>query len=216
MIASADIPSPPPEKYYPRENRMALKKNFALQISDSHGVKSILGVAMTKSGVWTNGVGSYHAYGQDLTGENDPKQNPYVFESELISPYATLQPNEEYHYHFLWFATNVGAGETQIKDCSEAGIILSDLQTTIVSENDKQVELQLSGKFGVFYPGRLVLQAQDSEGKTLAEEILQQEVSPLQAVHLQNKQVTIPTTTSALKLLIRHPSLAQEKTLTGI
>ncbi len=51
MIASADIPSPPPEKYYPRENRMALKKNFALQISDSHGVKSILGVAMTKSGV---------------------------------------------------------------------------------------------------------------------------------------------------------------------
>ncbi|GAP72273.1 hypothetical protein SAMD00024442_29_2 [Candidatus Symbiothrix dinenymphae] len=35
--------------------------------------------------VWTNGVGSYHAYGQDLTGENDPKQNPYVFPDFVIT-----------------------------------------------------------------------------------------------------------------------------------
>jgi hypothetical protein len=166
--------------------------------------------------VWTNGTGSYHAYGQDFTGENDPEQNPYIFESEIISPYATLQPDEEYHCHFRWFATNAGAGETQIQDCSEAGIILSELQTTVVSKDDKQLEIQLTGKFGVFYPGELVLKAQDSEGKTLAEEILQQDVSPLQAVNLQKKPVTIPAAASALKLIIRHPALSSEKTLTFI
>jgi hypothetical protein len=166
--------------------------------------------------VWTNGTGQYHAYHQDITAENDPKQNPYVMESEIISPYATLQPNEEYHYHFRWFATNVGAGETQIKDCTEAGIILSELQTTVLSKNDKQLEIQLTGKFGVFYPGQLVVKAQNSEGETLTEKILQQDVSPLQAVDLQNKQIAIPEATSALKLIIRHPSLPQEKTLTVI
>jgi hypothetical protein len=163
--------------------------------------------------VWTNGTGQYHAYHQDIIAENDPKNNPYVMESEIISPYATLQPDEEYHYHFRWFASNVGAGETQIKDCSEAGIILSEPQTTVLSKNDKQMEIQLTGKFGVFYPGQLVVKAQDSEGKTLAEEILQQEVSPLQAVHLQKKPITIPAAASTLNLVIRHPSLPQEKTL---
>jgi hypothetical protein len=166
--------------------------------------------------VWTNGTGQYHAYHQDIIAENNPKRNPYIMESEIISPYATLQPNEEYHYHFRWFATNVGVGETQIKDCSEAGIILSEPQSTVISKNDKQIEIQLTGKFGVFYPGQLVLKAQDSEGKTLTEEILQQNVSPLQAVNLQSKQITIPAATSALKLILRHPSLPQEKMMTII
>ena len=46
---------------------------------------------------WHNGRGSFRAWGKDNVMKDDPKENPCVFESELISPFARLQPGAELH-----------------------------------------------------------------------------------------------------------------------
>jgi len=39
-----------------------------------------------------NGAGQIHAYNRDMVMPADPAENPYVFESEVLSPYAGYQP----------------------------------------------------------------------------------------------------------------------------
>ena len=41
---------------------------------------------------WHNGVGKIHAYNKDIVLAAKPAENPYVFESELLSPFAQLAP----------------------------------------------------------------------------------------------------------------------------
>ncbi|KAA6300171.1 MAG: hypothetical protein EZS26_003687 [Candidatus Ordinivivax streblomastigis] len=163
--------------------------------------------------VWTNGIGRYHAFGQDMAGENDPTQNPYILESEILSPYASLKPNEEYHWSFRWFATNLGEGETRIWNCMEAGVIASEPKAIILAKNGGHLDIQLSGKFGVFYPGKLVAEVLNSKGKTLTEVVLKEDISPLHPVRLQNMDMKVPLEGAVLKLNILHPSLSARKTL---
>jgi hypothetical protein len=166
--------------------------------------------------VWTNGVGSYHAYGQDMVSANDPEQNPYVFESEILSPYAALQPQEEYQWHFRWFSCNIGTGETQISDCTEAGVLTDKPQLVLYAQDVRQQNTRLTGTFGVFYPGQLVLTALNREGKTLSESIIRESITPLQPVCIRNRQIKVPVETSVVKLVIRNPAFSSEKTLAFI
>ena len=39
---------------------------------------------------------------------DDRAKNPYVFESEVLSPYARLQSGESYSWRYGWYACRIG------------------------------------------------------------------------------------------------------------
>ena len=106
--------------------------------------------------VWTNGVGSFYAWGKTNTMPNNPEQNPYLVESETISPYALLKPNEKYEYKYQWFTTNIG-GDFPVIDVKE-NVIISELN---ISTNGKEVEVQ--ARLASFSKGELIVKSGEKE-----------------------------------------------------
>ena len=98
---------------------------------------------------WHNGLGRIYAYNKWLEMANDPRENPYVFESELLSPFARLQPGKSYTWRYQWSACRIG-GDFPVIGCSDAGLISQPL--TARRNGDR---LRLQGRFGVFHLGRL-------------------------------------------------------------
>ena len=58
--------------------------------------------------VWTQGFGSFYAWGKINTMPDDVSENPYLVECETISPFAKLLPGEKFNYRYQWFTTNIG------------------------------------------------------------------------------------------------------------
>ena len=54
---------------------------------------------------WLNGAGKIHAYNRDMVMPADAAENPYVFESEVLSPFAQLEPGQSYTWRYDWYAT---------------------------------------------------------------------------------------------------------------
>lgn len=75
---------------------------------------------------WLNGVGRIHAYGRDIEMSANPLENPYVFESEVLSPFAGLAPGQSYCWRYEWLATHVG-GDFPVVDCPAAGVVCAPL-----------------------------------------------------------------------------------------
>jgi hypothetical protein len=107
-------------------------------------------------------VGRIHAYGKDLPQPDDPQQNPYVFESEMLSPFAQLEPGQSYTWQYRWFATNLG-GDQPAVDCTELALVSEPL-----SAQRDGAQFRLRGRFGVFERGRVEVVALDAAGCTLA------------------------------------------------
>ena len=125
---------------------------------------------------WHNGLGRIHAFNKEMVMAADAAENPYVFESEVLSPFAQLEPGESYTWDYQWYATNIG-GDFPVLGCSDAGLVAVPLSA--VFSGDK---LQLAGRFGVFGPGRLDAELLTSEGRTLQRLPVVSEVSPLRPV----------------------------------
>ena len=127
---------------------------------------------------WHNGIGSIFAYNETMAMSDNPNENAYVFESEVLSPFAKLQPGQEYTYHYEWYAAKIPA-EMGVIDCTKAGVICRPLIAKLEGDT-----LNVTGTFGVFYDGTISISAIDNKGnliKTLATDI---KVSPLKAVVL--------------------------------
>ena len=45
---------------------------------------------------------------------DDPAETPYMIESEICSPLATVKPGESYSFHVDWYAAKIG-GRDRIK-----------------------------------------------------------------------------------------------------
>ena len=127
---------------------------------------------------WLNGVGSFRAWGKENIMTDDPVRNPYVFESELLSPFAALSPGQSYTWQYEWCTCNIG-GDYPVIACSDAGVVLAPLVAKA-----SQGSLQLFGRFGVFLPGRLQAVFFDARGRRLRTMDLQVPVSPLHALIL--------------------------------
>jgi len=127
---------------------------------------------------WLNGLGRIHAYNKDIDFPANSTDNPYVFESEVLSPYAQLAPGESYTYKYQWLSTNIG-GDYPVVDCTDAVVVCEPL---IASREEDQ--LRLKGRFGVFAPGSLRLSLYDNKGKKILTRILEEKVSPLKPVLL--------------------------------
>jgi hypothetical protein len=121
---------------------------------------------------WHNGVGSIFAYNETMVMPDSPKENAYVFESEVLSPFAKLQPGQRYTWDYEWFSTQVG-GDFPVVDCTPTGVICQPLRA---SKTDTGILLE--GRLGVFFKGSLVAHYLDASGKQVGSEVLTK-VNPL-------------------------------------
>ena len=110
---------------------------------------------------WHNGTGKIHAYNKDMTLSSNPAENPFVFESEVLSPLVRLSPGESYTWHYEWFAANIG-GDFPVIGCNDTGVIAGPLQAKRTDDG-----WRLTGRFGVFLSGRPLIQWRDSRDGTL-------------------------------------------------
>ena len=144
---------------------------------------------------WLNGLGSFHAWGKDNVMPDDPVKNPFVFESEVLGPFAGLQPGESVTWKYEWFATSIGGGNQEVTACTSTGVVAESLRATVEAG-----QVRLAGRFGVFAKGRLALLFLDDQKRVLAKKDLAEAVSPLGPVIL-NDIAKLPEGTESIHLV---------------
>jgi len=144
---------------------------------------------------WHNGVGRIYAYNKWLEMADDPQENPYVFESEVLSPFARLLSGESYTWNYDWYACRIG-GDFPVVDCSDVGVVSKPLACRPVGGR-----LRLTGRFGVFCPGRLVLNAYNESRQIVATELVDGDVTPTSPV-LLDRVFRLPTEASRVALVL--------------
>jgi hypothetical protein len=126
---------------------------------------------------------------------DDPKKNPYILESEVLSPYATLGPGEEYAFPVYWSPTRV---PNPVRNAVFAGAVSEPLSGKVDAGHVK-----LKGVFGVFTPGTLEAVFYSVMGEELGHESLQT-VDPREVVRV-DKSVAIPAEAFRVSVLVRDP-----------
>jgi len=144
---------------------------------------------------WHNGPGRIWAYNKWLEMPADPAKNPYVFESEVLSPFARLDPGEDYTWSYDWFACRIG-GDFPVVDCNDVGVVSERLSVRVDGGRAR-----LRGRLGVFHRGRLVLEAADDKAKVLGRKILKATVSPLGAIVL-DEAIDLPPGTRRVAVVL--------------
>ena len=91
----------------------------------------------------------------------DPDASPYYLEAEINSPLCRLRPGESCALETEWFPTRSGG---EFHGLTDAGILIRPLRAT-ATQNGK---ISLSGSFGVFYSGHLIVHLYDEHGHPLA------------------------------------------------
>ena len=112
---------------------------------------------------WCNGLGEFVAWGKVNKMPEDPKDNPYLMETEILSPFASLQPGQSYTFHYDWYAAKVPA-DSAVIGCSDVGVTCEVLSAAI--RNNRFV---VKGGFGVFYKGDCRLMLLDKNGDKVKE-----------------------------------------------
>lgn len=101
----------------------------------------------TSATVWLNGAGKF-VCGTNIAEITEAEaEQARLLESEIISPYALLQPGESYTFRNDWFAARIG-GNYPVRDCTAVGVTCEPL--TAKSAGGL---LRVAGRFGVFYTG---------------------------------------------------------------
>jgi len=144
---------------------------------------------------WNDGPGTISRGPWDQTLADDPKKTPYFLESEVLSPYATLDPGEEYLFTVHWSPTSV---VNPIVDAAWAGAVSEPLTAKAEGGGDS---IRLMGVFGVFTPGTLIASFYSPMGEELGHDTLQS-VDPRQVVRL-NKSVPLPKDTFRVSISVR-------------
>lgn len=153
--------------------------------------------------VWTNGLGTIEAWGRTVHMQTNPADNPYIVESELLSPYARLAPNQESEFSYDWYSANVG-GNYPILSCGQYGC---NCQPFSAKKSGKQIIL--TGRFGVFYEGYAAVEFVDADGHPVGKRKLLEPVSPLRPLVLNSAAVEAPQSSVAVRLVICRSSTEQ-------
>ncbi|MHC4623420.1 MAG: DUF4380 domain-containing protein [Planctomycetota bacterium] len=112
---------------------------------------------------WCNGLGEFVAWGKVNKMPENPKDNPYLMETELLSHFANLEPGESYTSHYDWYAAKIPA-DSPVVACSDVGVTCEALSAAI--RNNRFV---VKGSFGVFYKGHCRLVLLDKNGDRIKE-----------------------------------------------
>lgn len=131
---------------------------------------------------WNDGPGIVCRGPWDQTLADDPKQTPYFLEAETVSPYAQLDPSEEYSFPVGWAPTRI---TNPVRNFVWAGAVSESLSGKLEGES-----VQLSGVFGVFEPGTIEAVFYGVLGEELARTSLEA-VDPREVVRL-NKTLAVP------------------------
>jgi len=144
---------------------------------------------------WHNGVGRIHAYNKDLVLAAKPMENPFVFESEVLSPFARLVPGESYTWRYDWFAANIG-GDFPVVGCNDAGVIAEPLQATHRGDG-----WRLTGRFGVFANNTPHVEWRDSHRHALGTSSLRLNATPSEPLVLDGT-FSAPASASVAALIV--------------
>jgi hypothetical protein len=139
---------------------------------------------------WNDGPGTISRTSYDQTLADDPKRTPYFLESEVLSPYARLDPGEQYEFTVYWSPTSVS---NPVHDAVWAGAISEPLTATTEAN-----QVTLRGVFGVFTPGTLEAQFYNAIGQVIDRQPLQG-VDPREVVRLDK---TLPLSADAYRVSI--------------
>ena len=93
-----------------------------------------------------------------------PSENPFVIETELLSPLESLQPGQSASFDYEWRVARIG-GSFPILDCSAVGCTVEAFACRRTSNG----ALTLSGRFGVFYSGIARARILSADGNQLSE-----------------------------------------------
>jgi hypothetical protein len=132
---------------------------------------------------WNDGPGTISRGPFDQTLANDPEKTPYFLETEGMSPYATLEPGEEYSYPIYWSPTRMP--NSIVGDPTSGGVVSEALTGKLDG-----AAVTLKGTFGVFVPGTLQADFFSAMGEELGHVTLQA-VDPREVVRL-DKSVPCP------------------------
>ena len=141
---------------------------------------------------WNDGPGIISRGPYDQILPDDPKKTPYFFESEGMSPYARLEPGEEYSHPISWSPTRV---TNPVHDANSTGIISEPLSAKVDGGR-----IILRGTFGVFVPGTLEAVFYSLMGEELSRESLQP-VDPREVVQV-DKAVALPADTHRVSVRV--------------
>jgi hypothetical protein len=147
---------------------------------------------------WSNGIGRFFAYHKLIKMPEEPKDNPYMMETELLSPYATLEPGGTFTFTYHWYAARIPAG-MPVVGANDLAVVCRPLTAKVC--NGKAL---LDGAFGVFHEGTVRAVILDKAGNEIscAPPL---PVSPLEPVILKNTLLETPegAESAALFLLDR-------------
>lgn len=144
---------------------------------------------------WNDGPGTISRGPFDQTLADDPRKTPYFLESEVLSPYATLEPGEQYSFPVFWAPTRI-PNPIQLQPPTSAGVVSQPISAKV---EGGQVTLQ--GVFGVFVPGTLEAVFYGVRGEELKSETLQV-VDPREVVRLE-QSVPVPAGAFRASVLVR-------------
>jgi hypothetical protein len=151
--------------------------------------------------VWTNGVGTIEAWGRTVHLQADPIENPYIVESELLSPYSRLTPGQHSRFAYDWYSANIG-GNFPILSCGRYGCTCQQFKAR---RSGKQI--LLNGRFGVFYEGQLGIEFVNAHGQLVGKRKFLDHVSPLYPLFLDSVAIGAPANAVKVRLMIYRSGL---------
>ncbi len=128
---------------------------------------------------WTNGPEMRLQDDGEVSLSSDPDASPYYLEAELNSPMCHLRPEESCTFETEWFPTRAGP---EFHGVSEPATIIRPLRATRKSNG----KIALSGSFGVFFPGQLVVHWYDEHGAPAGTTAVM-EVKPTETAEVQTE-----------------------------
>ncbi|HLY61696.1 MAG TPA: DUF4380 domain-containing protein [Terriglobia bacterium] len=140
---------------------------------------------------WNDGPGMISRDSWDQTLADDPKLTPYFLESEVISPFATLDPGGEYSFTVQWSPTRA---PNPIRSTNWAGVVSEPFTARAAGG-----QIRLQGVFGVFTPGTIEAVFYSNLGEVLSHEILQA-VDPREVVRVDK---SVPMPSAAFRVTVR-------------
>ena len=120
---------------------------------------------------------------------------PYYMEAEVNSPIAHLETGQVYTFDTHWFPCRMGAN---FRTTVEAGVIGNPLQAIRNRDN-----IELTGQFGVFYPGHLEARLYN-RGGTLLSQVNLQSASPSDLINLSKTVEGARVTLVSVHLIDTH------------
>jgi hypothetical protein len=123
--------------------------------------------------LWTQGAGTILAWGKETRMADRVEENPYVLETEVLSPFAQLGPGQSSCYQTDWYVAKIGAN-SPVVGCTEVGITCQPLRADVT----KGKLSHLGGHFGVFERGEATLALIDTNGEEIARGKARVSISP--------------------------------------